>query len=335
MEELKTTLSGKAATDGQPETALVHDLIVIGSGMAGLTLAHFAALNGQSCLVIEKSHGIGGRLATRATPFGAIDHGAQYFSVRSPAFANFVPALNAAPWSPAGKDRAGVWHVGRAGMRHLLAPLATPLNITFGAQAKSIARAAGHWTVQVAGGDENRAVDARRVVVAVPAPQALRLLAPVDPAFSALERAAYAPCWAGIFAFARQPDHRVERHRGAPGDGIGWIADMSSRPGLEDGSSRLIVHMTPQWSHDMLELPADDVLAGIENAMAAIIGPLPERTHARAHRWRHALVTEPVGQPFLANDDMSLAAIGDGMLAGRVEAAFLSAHALAQRLGWA
>ena len=62
------------------------DLVVVGAGMAGIAAATQATANGQRVCVLEKSSGPGGRMATRNKQDGCWDHGAQYFTARSPAF---------------------------------------------------------------------------------------------------------------------------------------------------------------------------------------------------------------------------------------------------------
>ncbi len=60
-------------------------IAVIGAGLAGLTLARM--LQGQAEVTIfEKSRGPGGRMAHRRRGAFDADHGAQYFTARSPAF---------------------------------------------------------------------------------------------------------------------------------------------------------------------------------------------------------------------------------------------------------
>ena len=60
---------------------------IIGAGMAGISAARTLVQAGHRVSVFEKSRGAGGRMATRETPFGNFDHGAQYFTVRDPRFA--------------------------------------------------------------------------------------------------------------------------------------------------------------------------------------------------------------------------------------------------------
>ena len=61
------------------------------------------------------------------------------------------------------------------------------------------------------------------------------------------------------------------------------------------------------------------------------IGAVSPR-HIEAHRWRYALVTEPVGQPALFDAASGLGICGDWCLGGKVEAAFLSGRAMVELL---
>ena len=67
---------------------------VIGAGIAGISCARTLAQAGHTVTVLEKSAGLGGRMATRSSAFGTFDHGAQYFTVRD---ARFAKALETVP----------------------------------------------------------------------------------------------------------------------------------------------------------------------------------------------------------------------------------------------
>ena len=58
-------------------------------------------------------------------------------------------------------------------------------------------------------------------------------------------------------------------------------------------------------------------------------GVTPDRvTHAAAHRWRYARVTQALGRPFLRSLDGMLYLGGDWCIGARVEAAWTSGTAL-------
>ncbi|HBX59081.1 MAG TPA: NADP transhydrogenase subunit alpha, partial [Methylophaga sp.] len=67
-------------------------IAIIGSGLAGLTLAHqlqpYADIH-----LFEKAQRAGGRLASRTAGLFQFDHGAQFFTVKTPRFAEFIQPL--------------------------------------------------------------------------------------------------------------------------------------------------------------------------------------------------------------------------------------------------
>ena len=75
--------------------------IVGGTGLLGSVIARTLVQAGHRVTLLEAEATVGGRMATRDTPFGTFDHGAQYFTVRDPRFAQAletVPGL-CKPWS--------------------------------------------------------------------------------------------------------------------------------------------------------------------------------------------------------------------------------------------
>src|SRR5690606_13683869 len=71
----------------------------IGAGMAGLALAVGLREAGVSALILEKSRGLGGRMATRRLGEGIFDHGAQFFTAKSPEFQKAVHQWSENDWT--------------------------------------------------------------------------------------------------------------------------------------------------------------------------------------------------------------------------------------------
>jgi renalase len=63
---------------------MIKNFIVIGAGLSGLNISRkIKNLNLGSVLVVEKSRGVGGRMATRRTLDCRFDHGAQFYRLKS------------------------------------------------------------------------------------------------------------------------------------------------------------------------------------------------------------------------------------------------------------
>ncbi|MDP3526458.1 MAG: FAD-dependent oxidoreductase [Hoeflea sp.] len=315
------------------------DILVIGAGLAGLTLSHQLADHGADFTLIEKSKTPGGRLSTRRSDFGNFDHGAQYLTGRTPAFTALINRLaqdgDIAAWEPAGKDSARPWWVGQPGMSTIGKVLARGLETRLGIRATGISCRDGRYEVRAEHSDGTQShFSARRVVAAIPAPQALELLGSLDPVFTALEKVRMAPCWTAMLAFETPlGDDAPDLIRGKAGDVLALIARNGSKPGR--AGETFVLHAAADWSRTHLESDRDTVSAALLDAMRAQTGlgaDLPAPVHSDLHRWRYSLVEMPLDRPFIASSDNTLFACGDWCIDARAEAAHQSALALADHI---
>lgn len=337
----------------------VIDHLVLGAGVAGLTLARRLADAGRRVVVLDKGRGPGGRLSTRReTVAGAelrFDHGAQYLTAREASFRaeveKWVAAGVVAEWKGRfAKVAGGVVspepppvprYVGVPGMSALCRHLAQGLDVRYSRRAQRLERTTAGVRVHAVSEDgthEVEAFDARRVSVAVPDVQARQLLGELLP----LPATHTAPCWALLLAFPEKLATAFDAARVEGAGGVGgveemggpirWLARESSKPRRAHDEA-WVIHVSPEWSTAQLELTPDEVAPKLLAAFASVVGtPLPTPTVCKAHRWRYALTTTPAGTPFAATDDLALSACGDYLLGGKIEAAFLSGARLADRL---
>ena len=314
-------------------------IAIIGAGMAGIACAH--ALQKLGCLpvVLEKSRGVGGRLATRRTAEGdQFDHGAQYITARQASCQQMLQALellhSAAAWAPHDPARTTSppqrWTVGTPGMSALLKPLAATLELHTQTTVTALRRTAEGWHLDTDTATTLEPFDA--VVCTAPAAQCHALFSDLPAMQAALAQVRMAPCWAVMLRYSEALPVSFDARRYETG-AIGWLARQSSRPSYPGKPHSWVVHARPEWSQAHLDTPAEQVLVQLQQELASLLGTgLPPISYAAAHRWRYALTTVPLGQPFLANDDDSLYAAGDWCLGARVECAHTSGEAVAAAL---
>ena len=77
-------------------------VVIVGAGISGLVAADELRAAGAHVSVVDKGRSPGGRLATRRIGAATLDHGAQFFTVRTPAFQHRVDA-----WIERGLVRCG------------------------------------------------------------------------------------------------------------------------------------------------------------------------------------------------------------------------------------
>lgn len=315
-------------------------IAIIGAGITGITCAHTLRGYGYHPTILEKSRGLGGRLATRrAGDNMAFDHGGPYFTARSREFQNFlnIAAGSGAmqTWQPLGKmdqpDGKEPWHTGAPAMNALLKPYSTGLDIRLKTQVLALAREDGGWKVTTGADSNPHRFDI--LICTAPAPQTRALLAENRDFLDAMATVTMAPCWAAMIAF-KEPLHLGYEVLQVGSDMLDRIARDSSKTGRSASRDCWILQASPRWSQDNLERDREDVANAMREAFAQSVPAqmLPQPTHAAAHRWRYARTLTPLGRPFLASKDHTLFAGGDWCLGARVESGFESGVAIASSL---
>jgi predicted NAD/FAD-dependent oxidoreductase len=309
---------------------------VIGAGLAGLACARRLVAAGHAVRLFDKARAPGGRMATRRAEQATWDHGAQYFTVSTAEFAGLVQAARdaaqVADWQPRwpgrGQDPDRLW-VGIPGINALPRWLAQGLDLAAATNIVALERSGPAWTLRDDTGRGHEGFDF--AVLALPAPQAALLAGGHSSATGRLAAVEMAPCWALLLAFEQPFDVPLDADF-SPDPVLPWIARNSSKP-RRSGLDAWVLHADADWSRDHLDADAAEVK---ETLLARLAGRLPRSLPplviAEAHRWRHARVTRPLGEPCLVDDAAALGFCGDWCLDARVEAAFLSGDALGSRL---
>ena len=302
---------------------------IIGAGMAGLACASALKAAGHKVALFDKGRGPGGRMSTRrlTTPLGdvAIDHGAQYFTARNPAFRRVVGAWSdlgiVAPWPLVAAD---AW-IGIPGMSEIIRHMAEDQDVCWGRPIMGMIRQQDGWYLM----DEtatNGPFD--RVLLAIPAEQAAALLSLHDFAMARVALSAHShPCWTSMLVFDRNQDGQppVIRKRGI----INWAARNSAKPGRV-GPDAWVIQAGAAWSLTQMEAFPEQVSAMLGSALAQVVGqPVQGPIAAVSHRWRYAIAAG-TGDGALWNHRIGLGACGDWLLGPRVECAWLSGRKLAE-----
>jgi renalase len=331
-----------------PEHATPFPIVVVGAGLSGLVAARTLEENGHASVVFDKARSVGGRMATRRLTgqggaVALLDHGAQFFTARSAEFQAEVER-----WLSLGIAHEWCRGFGAAqdgyprfcapgGMNAVAKHLATSVNTVVSTTVKSV-RTDGDQLV-VATVDEVNHV-CRAVLLTPPVAQSLALCdngslgLPRDERH-ALEAVRYARCLA-LLVTVDQPGLI-----GAPGGmqlttdtdtTFSFIADNQSK-GLS-----AVPALTFHANDEISETHYDD--ADEELAALLLLAALPYLDGAdvismELKRWRFArpIVTHP--QRCLAvypTPGTSLVFAGDAFGEARVEGAYLSGRAAAQRL---
>jgi photolyase PhrII len=323
---------------------------IIGAGVSGAACARALRDSGHTVTVFDKGRGPGGRVATRREGELSFDHGAQFFNVSDERFARCVRSWwherIVAEWTPklaelgspkprvefeAGVDgKPPIRLVAKPGMSALLERMLEGIDVRSGTRVDAVVRRCERFGLTGEQGAPMGEYDA--VVVAVPSPQAAILIDPLDFALaSRIREATMRPTWAVMLAFSSPLSIDFDAARVNVGP-LEWLARESSKPDRRAGE-RWVLHATADFSHAHVDATASEVLPELIEAFFVTTGaPRAEPVFARAHRWRYASVTKPLGEDCLVHSSGRLIACGDWCLGARIEAAFLSGSAAAGRL---
>ncbi|MEY4938785.1 MAG: hypothetical protein RIQ93_520 [Verrucomicrobiota bacterium] len=306
-------------------------IAVIGAGIAGLLLARELKARGENVIVLEKSAGPGGRLATKRVEAAVFDSGAQYFTAKSERFAGMVAEWAArgvvAPWPGASAHR---W-IGRPSMNAVGKFLAEGLDVRRKSKVIAVHRVGGGWELTV---ENQPALRVGHLALTAPMPQSLALLeasgvelpSPLAGELAALK---YHPCLALLLT--------LEGPTAVPAAGVPltegpvrWIADNSKKGISPAGMTAVTVHLSPAFAAEHYAKAETElaalILPGIESYLGA---PVRQVT---LHRWKYS---EPAGtcrHRCVWLPALGLGFAGDALGGPRVEAAALSGLALAEEM---
>lgn len=142
--------------------------LIIGAGLSGLHTAQLLKKRKHSCLILEKSRGLGGRLATRRIEGKGFDHGIPFIP-------SYVECINLIE-SYSLKEEMQVSSFGitiNGGMNRLPKRMGEGLNIEKNCKVVEIQKSSLGWIVK---SEEGRLYEGQNLIITAPLPQALELL---------------------------------------------------------------------------------------------------------------------------------------------------------------
>jgi renalase len=320
--------------------------LIVGAGISGLLAANTLQREGWDVTVLERDHGVGGRMATRRVGGGTFDHGAQFFTVRGDRFSDLVEGWldvgAATEWSRGFADADGRLNEdghpryrGARGMTSIPKYLARDLDVRTGEKAVRVDTRAGGWEVACESGLR---LEASALLLAIPVPQALELATSGDYRLPAsgrqkLEAVSYGPCLALMVLLDVPADMPGPGGMQVKGEPLDWIGDNQLK-GISDLPA-ITIHAGPEWSSAHFEDGEADIQQQLLSFAADRLGTdLATRViDTSLARWRYSWVTNTHPENFLAaSEDPTLLFCGDAFGQPKVEGAALSGLAAADHL---
>jgi predicted NAD/FAD-dependent oxidoreductase len=306
---------------------------VIGAGMSGLIAARDLAAANHDVVVLDKGRGVGGRMATRRIGNATIDHGAQFFTVRSNEFErDIIDWLRhdvVVEWCrgfdavPDGYPR----YAGRGGMTALAKHLAQGLDVRTSSMAFAVRANGAEWEVQL---DDGSIITSDAVVATCPVPQSYSLLMTTD---IRLPRDLLASDYERTLAVLVELDRPSQlRHHGvAPRDHSVFSMVVDNQLKGISQVPALTMHTNAAWSLARWDDPHEVTLAALIAQAAPFIGNA-EVLNAQLKRWRFATPTAIWPEPCWIGGNGTIVVAGDAFAGPKIEGAYRSGRAAAQHL---
>ena len=302
--------------------------VIVGAGMAGLSAAKILSQKGQEVIVLDKGRGVGGRMSTRTIEQGKADHGAQYFSVKTPEFQALISELQSenitSAWQLA--QRENVRYIGAKGMNTIPKKLAENLSICLNEKALLI-------TENQVKTESGNTYSFDKLIITIPIPQVMDFLGNSKMVVSekdksVLESIEYAPCIA-VMAVLKQPTEIPTGGIILENQAVAWIADN-----YQKGISTIptvTLHASIEFSNKHLE---DDLLEVSKTMLTSVSQWItPENViSSQVHRWRYSNAINRYSESFYQLENQAIYLAGDGFGMGNVEGAFLSGYFCSQHI---
>ncbi len=332
----------------QPDSPVV----IVGAGLSGLVAAGQLVAHGTAVVLLDKGRSAGGRLATRRlglTPTARADSGAQFFTVRSPDFANLVH-----DWRRAGivtewcrgfataNDKPGVVdghprYAAVGGMNTIAKYLASSLDVETEVTVSSISHDDGVWKVEASDG---RQWSSQTVLLSAPVPQGLALLnaggvALTDATRQSLELVKYAKCFALLLELDRAtsiPEPGGVQLSELVDPVFSFVADNHQKQ-ISDRYT-VTLHTHERVSDEHWDNDRDATKQFLIEAARRWLGDAVIR-ESYLHGWKFSRPTVGCESPFLLEtlpDGCRLGFIGDAFGGAKIEGAALSGLAIADAL---
>ncbi len=286
------------------------DTLILGAGLSGLVLAN--ELKGK-CLILEKSRGVGGRIATRRIEGLGLDHGALYLK-NAESLRAYLENLK----FPFKNNSQGIYFPG--GMTSLAKELSQELIIRKETRAVFISKITEGWKVET---EEKLEFIGKTLVLTCPLPQSLELLDKSHISYKkelkniTYDKALLALIVSDQFTLPDVLDPRLHS-----------ITPMGPRDLHPTG---YVVRGSPDFCETQFDADDDTNLKLLIEGFKSSFKAPPQMRSAELKKWRYVVPHFSLPHSF-EEVDQGLFLIGDSFLAPDASGAIQSALALAAKL---
>ncbi len=333
------------------------DIAVIGAGIAGLTCAKQLQTAGYNVVVVDKSRGVGGRMATRRVQSTRVDHGVRYLEPTGDYLKQLIqqlehsenPETQLTIWTDNAYEfrnnhlqqaaNSHPYYIMRSGMSSVAKYLAQDLKIEFSLRVDSISLTQENtWKLNFEITDQTvtekpQPLTAKMVMIAIPAPQAVMLLEtakpPIETEFlEAIRSVEYNPCITVMAGYPSNtqllPDWKAVNFINH--EQLAWVGLDSSKR-INSTQPIFVIQSSAKFAEQYLDTTDLSMMGRelIEATNNTLIPNFKNPEWIQIHRWRYAFCRKPLSISYLATTTpLPLIGIGDWCGGNNIESALKS-----------
>ncbi len=332
----------------------LYDAMVVGAGLAGLTCARQLQQQGYKVILLDKSRGVGGRIATRRIDNTPVDRGLFFLELQGQHTQKLIEQLRQ-------QNIIQLWHgrfcqlnkednlqpiesvdryIAPAGINAIAKYLARDLEIKKPCRAIAIEPTKNNtWLIIAEDGSQIRG---KAIVMAIPAPQAVDILTSMGDRLSCLIKplrsVKFHPCITVTVGYDDKylsdlPAWEVLKID--TDEHLRWIIlDSSKRDNIQQPV--FVLHSSPQFADKHLDANKTNLESAgntILDRATSVLSWLQSPQWMQVHRWRYAIPSQAIAAPFIAtNNPLPLVCCGDWCNGQGLESALISGLASAKEL---
>ena len=305
------------------------DLLVIGSGISGLTAGLEAKKHFSNVLIIDKGFHTGGRICSKNLKNCYFNHGAPFINrskiKKSFSFYNLLYQNNSISKTVIRDihNKPQLVYYTNPTMRMFFEELKNKITIKQKVKALNIFRDGNFYVVIC---NDNNTIVSKKVILSVPAPQASDLIKDIEPKMSQdINKIKFSKCLTVLLSFDRKvilPTFSFFE------DGTGDLSSLFYNINFNNNPNySLVVRMSNKWSEFNFEYSNEQIinkcLLELYEKNAHLKNYNINKTYC--HKWRYSQVLKSLA-PSIAtvNKNKSFGVAGDWTIGPTVEDAFIS-----------
>ena len=187
-------------------------------------------------------------------------------------------------------------------MNSILKNSSNNLEINFSSKINKIFSKFNKWKLVIEGIEYQKEFDI--VVFAIPFHQISEIIDDAWPAVKKISKVKMSPCWTLMLLTKNKLS--FSDYEKLDNEKISSITFDTSKPQRNKKFNSYIIHSNPNWSERHISYDQNKIEEMLINILTKDFGQDLNIEYIKAHRWLYAQTTDPLGKPFIKNENNSL-----------------------------